>query len=84
MSKYKMNLLEGMTTIVMKKDFMERKEREREMNLLFVLFFVKIISIAIVSYFLWPNIVPKIFPSVTADPGFLNLFGLSIIINLLL
>ena len=79
-----MKLIEGMTTIIMKKDSMNKKQRDSEMNLLFVLFIVKILSIAIVSYFLWPRIMPQIFTNVQDNPGFINLFGLSIIISLLL
>ena len=79
-----MKLIEGMTTIIMKKDSMNKKQRDSEMNLLFVLFIVKILSIAIVSYFLWPRIMPQIFTNVQANPGFINLFGLSIILSLLL
>ena len=78
-----MDIVEGMTTIIMNKDVMDKKRREREMNLILVLFFVKVVSIAIVSYFLWPKVVPKIFPTVQENPGFLNLFGLSVILSLL-
>jgi len=79
-----MTLIEGMTTIMMNKDTMNKKQRDSEMTLLFVLFIVKILSIAIVSYFLWPRVVPQIFTNVQANPGFINLLGLSIILNLLL
>ena len=78
-----MNIIEGMTTIIMNKDVMDKKRREREMNIILVSFLIKILSIAIVSYFLWPKVVPKIFPTVQENPGFVNLFGLSVIVNLL-
>lgn len=78
-----MDLIEGMATIVMKKDSMDKHQKKEEMNLLLVLFIMKLIFIAIVAYFLWPRIIPQIFPSVKANPGFVNIFGLSIIFSLL-
>lgn len=79
-----MKLIEGLTTIMVKKDTMDRKEKENEMNLLFMLLLIKILSIAIVSYFLWPRVIPEIFTNVKPNPGFLNILGLSIIIGLLI
>tara|TARA_Y100000389_G_scaffold203705_1_gene253117 strand:- start:1010 stop:1246 length:237 start_codon:yes stop_codon:yes gene_type:complete len=78
-----MNLLEGMTTIILKKNTSHR-ETQRELNVLFVLLLLRIISVSIVAYFLWPRIIPQVFTNVNADPGFLNLLGLSLIIGLLL
>ena len=37
----------------------------------------------IVSHFLWPRIVPKVFSGAKAKPGFLNLVGLVLIYYLL-
>ena len=51
---------------------------------LFVLLLLRILSVSIVAYFLWPRIIPQVFTNVNADPGFLNLLGLSLIIGLLL
>lgn len=79
-----MNLLEGMTTIVLKKNKRNERETQDEITVLFVLLIVKILAVSIVAYFLWPRIVPQIFTNVNADPGFLNLLGLSLIIGLLL
>lgn len=79
-----MNLIEGMTTIVMNKNDLDRRQSQREMNFLIVMFIVKLLSIALVSQVLWPRIIPEIFENVKPNPGFLNLLGLSIIIGLLL
>tara|TARA_B100001094_G_scaffold303911_1_gene332404 strand:- start:1606 stop:1848 length:243 start_codon:yes stop_codon:yes gene_type:complete len=77
------NLVEGMTTIVMKKDMMTKKQRENELQLLLVIFLMKVLTIALVSHFLWPRVMPKIFSGVQSNPGFLNVFGLSVILHLL-
>lgn len=79
-----MNLIEGMTTIVMNKNDLDRRQSQREMNFLIIMFLVKLLSIALVSQVLWPRIIPEIFENVKPNPGFLNLLGLSIIVGLLL
>ncbi len=79
-----MNLIEGMTTIVLNKNDLDRRQSQREMNFLIVMFIVKLLSIALVSQVLWPRIIPEIFENVKPNPGFLNLLGLSIIVGLLL
>lgn len=77
-----MNLLEGMTTIILKKK--NPRDTQKELNALFVLLLLKILSVSLVAYFLWPRIIPQVFTNVNADPGFMNLLGLSLIISLLL
>ena len=79
-----MNLIEGMTTIVLNKNELDRRQSQKEMNFLIVMFIVKLLSIALVSQVLWPRIIPEIFENVKPNPGFLNLLGLSIIAGLLL
>lgn len=79
-----MNLIEGMTTIVLNKNDLDRRQSQKEMNFLIVMFIVKLLSIALVSQVLWPRIIPEIFENVKPNPGFLNLLGLSIIVGLLL
>ena len=79
-----MNLIEGMTTIVLNKNDLDRRQSQREMNFLIIMFLVKLLSIALVSQVLWPRIIPEIFENVKPNPGFLNLLGLSIIVGLLL
>ena len=73
-----------MTTIVMNKNGLDRRQSQREMNFLIIMFLVKLLSIALVSQVLWPRIIPEIFENVKPNPGFLNLLGLSIIVGLLL
>jgi hypothetical protein len=44
---------------------------------------IKLAMVFIVSQFLWPKIVPKVFSGAKANPGFMNLVGLVIIYYLL-
>tara|TARA_Y100000389_G_C17203552_1_gene384892 strand:- start:309 stop:560 length:252 start_codon:yes stop_codon:yes gene_type:complete len=44
---------------------------------------IKLVMVFIVSQFLWPKIVPKVFSGAKANPGFLNLVGLVVIYYLL-
>ena len=44
---------------------------------------IKLVMVFIVSQFLWPKIVPKVFSGAKSKPGFLNLVGLVVIYYLL-
>ena len=44
---------------------------------------IKLVMVFIVSQFLWPKVVPKVFSGAKANPGFLNLVGLVVIYYLL-
>jgi hypothetical protein len=79
-----MTFIEGMTAVIVNKEKLNQAQRKREMELLLFLLLFKALSIAIVTYFLWPRVVPNIFTGVKSDPGFLNILGLSALINLML
>jgi hypothetical protein len=55
-----------------------------ELSLFAFILLLKILMILIVSYVLWPKIMPKIFKNINPNPGFVNLFGFSVIISLLM
>ena len=57
-------------------------QQERDMLIFIIL--MKLILLFIVSAFLWPHIMPKLFSGVTEKPGFLNIVGLSVLMSLLL
>lgn len=79
-----MTFIEGMTAVIVNKEELNESQRRKEMQLLLFLLLLKVLSITIVAYFLWPRVVPNIFTGVKSNPGFLNLLGLSVIINLML
>lgn len=79
-----MTFIEGMTAVIVNKEELNQVQRRKEMQLLLFLLLLKVLSISIVAYFLWPRVVPNIFTGVKSNPGFLNLLGLSVIINLML
>ena len=53
------------------------------MNNLIMMLIVKLLLIYLVSAFLWPNVMPKLFSNATDSPSFLNVLGFSIIIGIL-
>jgi flagellar biogenesis protein FliO len=49
--------------------------------LLFIIV-IKLVLIYLVMV-LWPKVMPKVFPSVNKNPGYINLIGLSVILSLI-
>ena len=47
-----------------------------------LLVLVKLLFIYIVML-LWPNVLPKLFPSIVKQPSYINLLGLSVILALI-
>ena len=43
---------------------------------------IKLLLIYIVMV-MWPKVMPKVFPSVNKNPGYINLIGLSVILSLI-
>ena len=43
---------------------------------------IKLLLIYVVMV-MWPKIMPKVFPSVNKNPGYINLIGLSVILSIL-
>ena len=54
------------------------------MMFLVIALLIKFLLILIVGKLLWPRVMPKLFKGVQANPSFLSLLGLSVIVNLLL
>lgn len=78
-----MGVIEGFTTVMIDGSTTEEQKKEQVMFLLFALM-VKFLLILVVGKLLWPRIMPKLFKGVQANPSFMSLLGLSIIVNLLL
>jgi len=77
-----MGLLEGFTNVVVQEH--SEGEKQRLYSLMFTVLLIKIALIYAVSAFLWPRVMPNIFPTVNANPGFMNILGLSIIFAIIL
>jgi len=75
------NCVEGFTDIIISDNTPE--EKNELIKLLIVSLFVKLLVIFIVARFLWPYIIPKLFKSVKANPTFLEVLALSILISLI-
>lgn len=43
---------------------------------------IKLLLIYVVMV-MWPKVMPKVFPSVNKNPGYINLIGLSVILSLI-
>ena len=78
-----MGVIEGFTTVMIDGSTTEEQKKEQLMFLLFALM-VKFLLILVVGKLLWPRVMPKLFKGVQANPSFMSLLGLSIIVNLLL
>ena len=52
------------------------------MGPILVIVAIKLALIYIVMM-LWPRVMPKVFPSISKNPGYINLIGLSVILSLI-
>lgn len=77
-----MGLLEGFTNVVVQEH--SEGEKQRLYSLMFTVLLIKIALIYAVATFLWPRVMPNVFPTVNANPGFMNVLGLSIIFAIIL
>ena len=73
--------LEGFTDIIISNNTPE--EKNELIKLIIVSLLVKLVVIFIVARFLWPYIMPKLFKSVKANPTFIEVLALSILISLI-
>tara|TARA_Y100001958_G_scaffold159739_1_gene162915 strand:+ start:29 stop:280 length:252 start_codon:yes stop_codon:yes gene_type:complete len=64
--------------VVTQKDYMSF-----QFKFLLIVVLIKLAMVYVVSQFLWPKIVPKVFSGAKANPGFMNLVGLVFIYYLL-
>lgn len=60
----------------------EQSHWSKHIGPLLFLISIKLLLIYIVML-LWPRVMPKIFPSVSKTPGYINLIGLSVILSLI-
>ena len=74
--------LEGFTDVIVSDKTPE--EKNEIMKLLVVMIIIKIGFIAIVAFYLWPYVMPKLFKGVTAKPTFLQILALSVMLGMLL
>jgi cytochrome bd-type quinol oxidase subunit 2 len=76
-----MGIIEGFTNIAISGK--NNKEKNELIKMLVFGLLIKLLVIYIISSFLWPYIMPKLFKNVTSNPNFLHILGFSIIIGLL-
>jgi|TARA_B100002051_G_scaffold215405_1_gene207640 hypothetical protein len=76
-----MPFVEGFTNTVLS-DNSDEKKKEM-LNLLLIVLAVKFVLIYVVAVYLWPKVMPSIFPGVKANPGFLEVLGLWFISNII-
>ena len=75
------NCIEGFTDVILSNNTPE--EKNELIKLIIVSLLVKLVVIFIVARFLWPYIMPKLFKSVKANPSFIEVLALSILISLI-
>lgn len=63
----------------------EKKNKEKWQNNIGPILFLVLIKLALIYIvmLLWPRVMPKLFPSINKNPGYLNLIGLSVILALI-
>ena len=77
-----MGLLEGFTNVVVQEH--SEGEKQKLYSMMFMVILIKVALIYAVSAFLWPKVMPIILPTVNANPGFMNILGLSVIFAIVL
>jgi len=77
-----MGLVEGFTDMVVQEH--SEGEKQKLYSMMFMVVLIKVALIYAVSAFLWPKVMPQIFSTVNANPGFWNILGLSIIFAIIL
>ena len=76
------NCVEGFTNVIVSDKTPE--EKNEIMKLLIIMIIIKIGFIAIVAFYLWPYVIPKLFKGVTPNPSFLQILALSVMLGMLL
>ena len=74
--------MEGFTEVMVSNKTPE--EKNEMLKLLIVMILIKIGFIAVVAFYLWPYVMPKLFKGVTTNPTFLQILALSVMISMLL
>lgn len=78
-----MGFIEGFTTVIVN-DSISEEEKKNQLSFLVFALLLKFLLILIAGKLIWPHVMPKLFKGVQANPSFLSLLGLSVIVNLLL
>ena len=78
-----MGIIEGFATFALETD-VEENEYDYQLKFFVLVVVIKLLMIYVVSRFIWPRVMPSISSSIKSKPGFMNLLGLSLIINFLL
>ena len=76
------NCVEGFTNVIVSDKTPE--EKNEIMKLLIIMIIIKVGFIAIVAFYLWPYVLPKLFKGVTPNPTFLQILALSVMLGMLL
>ena len=76
------NCVEGFTNVIVSDKTPE--EKNEILKLLIIMIIIKIGFIAIVAFYLWPYVIPKLFKGVTPNPSFLQILALSVMLGMLL
>ena len=74
--------VEGFTEVIVSNKTPE--EKNEMLKLLIVMILIKVGFIAIVAFYLWPYVMPKLFQGVTPNPTFLQILALSVMTGMLL
>ena len=74
--------MEGFTEVIVSNKTPE--EKNEMLKLLIVMILIKLGFIAIVAFYLWPYVMPKLFKGVTSKPTFLQILALSVMTSMLL
>lgn len=59
-------------------------DRNKFYRMLFVLILIKLFLLFVVYKFLWPNVMPKVFPGCASNPTFIQVIGLMVIAGVLM
>lgn len=78
-----MGIIEGFATFALETD-VEEDNYDYQLKFFVLVVAIKLLMIYFVSRFIWPRVMPSISSSIKSKPGFMNLLGLSLIINFLL
>ena len=77
-----MPLIEGFTNVILSNNSEEKKDELFKMIL--IVLAIKLILIFVIAKYLWPRVMPSLFPGVKANPEFLEILGLWFISGLIL
>ena len=77
-----MGVVEGFASFALETN-VEEDDYEYQIKFFMLVLAIKFLMIYIVSRFIWPKVMPAISSSFKSNPGFLNLLGLTLIVNLL-